>query len=233
MIQKTRVAVFGSFYGGHRILRQLLSLPDEFEVVGIATDDPESEHCNAGGRLWKLPHRKEEELMVRHLAGDFSIPAYTGSISADGFYHVFSEIWKPDLCVMATFGQRITRKFLDIPRLGFFNFHHSLRGVWPSYPGPNPIERIVQDGYESVCISVHFVNERFDDGPLFSQSPEVPLTYGDNAITVHRRSWDALSMFTRKTLLELISQGFSSLTSHLASQQPLRCEGNHKTLHDF
>ena len=52
---KTRVAVFGSFLGGSRVLHELLlgPLASRPTVVGVATDDPTQPFTHPSVCLWK------------------------------------------------------------------------------------------------------------------------------------------------------------------------------------
>jgi len=124
---RTRVAVFGSFHGGFHVLSELLEPPlaELVSVVGVATDDPAQPFVHADVRLWKYPHTEAEEQMVRELAESSGLPIYTGRVKAPEFERMFVEEWKPNLCLMATFGQLISKRIFQVPQLGFFNFHHS------------------------------------------------------------------------------------------------------------
>jgi methionyl-tRNA formyltransferase len=89
-----------------------------------------------------------------------------GSIKTSGFKRTFVEDWAPDLCLMATFGQLIPKRLFTVPRLGFYNFHHS-DVTWPSYPGPDPIGDMLRDGKTHVVITRHQVSEVLDGGRFY------------------------------------------------------------------
>jgi methionyl-tRNA formyltransferase len=55
---------------------------------------------------------------------------------------------------MATFGQKIPQHLIELPRRGFFNFHHS-GPTWPSYPGPDPIAAMQRDGLKHLVLTMH------------------------------------------------------------------------------
>lgn len=203
---KFQVAVFGSFHGGCQVLQELLSpfLSDQIKVVGVATDDPDETFVHAGVRLWKYPHGENERWMVRHMAVGEGLPTYTGRVNTDGFFQKFTEQWRPDLCLMATFGQKIPRRLVEVPRFGFYNFHHS-DTTWPSYPGPDPIAGMVRDGKTHVVITMHEVTEVLDGGRCVARSHEVPLPAGANSVKVHRRTWPQMGPFIREQLSRLLS----------------------------
>src|SRR5258708_13975868 len=77
---RTRVAVFGSFYGGFHVLSELLEPPlaELVTVTGVATDDPKQPFTHADVRLWKYPHTQAEEQLLLNLARQTQIHVYTG-----------------------------------------------------------------------------------------------------------------------------------------------------------
>ena len=200
---KYRVAVFGSFLGGYHVLRQLLTPPlsECVEVVGVATDDPDEPFIHASVRLWKYDHSDNERWLVRHLAVGEDIPVYSGRINTDAFVQKFTQGWKPDLCLMATFGQKIPRRLFEFPKFRFYNFHHS-DIFWPSYPGPDPIAGMVRDGKTHVVLTLHEVNEVLDGGRFVARSHPVPLPADANAVKVHRRTWPQMGSFIQDQVLQ-------------------------------
>lgn len=202
---KTRVAVFGSFHGGYHVLRQLLREPlaSYVTVVGVATDDPKQPFTHADVRLWRHIHTKAEEEWVAKMAREHGIPVYRGRVKTPEFEQMFTEEWTPDLCLMATFGQLIPKRLFQIPRLGFFNFHHS-DTTWPSYPGPDPIGGMIRDGKTHVVITMHEVSEVLDGGRFVAHSPRVPLPPDGNGAIVHRMTWPRLGGWISEEVLRLI-----------------------------
>lgn len=204
-LRKHRVAVFGSFHGGYHVLQELLRSPlSEFvEVIGVATDDPDEPFVHANVRLWKYPHGENERWHVRHLAVGEGIPTYTGRINTDKFIQRFTEQWRPDLCLMATFGQKVPRRLFTFPKFGFYNFHHSDTS-WPSYPGPDPIAGMVRDGKTHVVLTMHEVNEVLDGGRFIARSHEVPLPDDADSVKVHRRTWPQMGPFIQDQVTHLL-----------------------------
>jgi methionyl-tRNA formyltransferase len=202
---RARVAVFGSFYGVFRVLSELLEPPlaELVTVVGVATDDPMQPFTHADVRLWKYPHTPAEEEMVLTLARENELPVYRERVKTPDFERIFMEQWKPDLCLMATFGQKIPRSIFEVPRLGFFNFHHSDE-VWPSYPGPDPIAGMVRDGKTHVVITMHEVTEILDGGAALARSHKVPLPLDANAVKVHRLTWPQMGGFIKNAVDEIL-----------------------------
>lgn len=186
---RVRVALFGSFYRGFFVLSELLNGPlkDRIQVVGVATDDPHAAFVNARARLWQYPHTPEERTMVENLARLAEIPVYSGRINSDPFHSEFRDAWKPDLCIMATFGQRIPARLFELPRLGFYNLHPCTDDGWPSrYAGGNPFAAMAAQREPWVRIALHRVDSGFDTGELIAYSEPVAYPPNANVIDMHK-----------------------------------------------
>ena len=207
--RRPRVVVFGSFYGGFHVLSELLESPlaDHVDVVGVATDDPTQPFTHAQVRLWKYPHTRAEELLVWLLARANGLPVYAGRVQTSEFQTLFRDQWRPDLCLMATFGQIIPKRIFEVPKLGFYNFHHS-DAVWPSYPGPDPIAAMIRDGRSEVVITMHEVIEVLDGGRFVARSHPVALPKDVNAAALHRVTWPQMGAFIREQV-ERLSGAFT------------------------
>ena len=197
--RKTRVAVFGSFMGGYHVLKELLlgPLADRLDVVGVATDDPTQAFTHAGVRLWHYPHGRDDEVMTPRFAGEHGLPAFTGRVKTPEFLAMFLDEWQPELCLMATFGQKIPTALINYPALGFYNFHHSAE-TWPSYPGPDPIAAMVRDGRKHLVLTVHKVTDVIDGGEFVARSHPVEIPEGINAVGMHRITWPQMGPFIRR-----------------------------------
>ncbi len=201
-----RIVVFGSFLGGYHVLSELIfgELADRVTVVGVATDDPTQSYTNAKVRLWRHPHTDEDEMLVRRFAQAQNLPVFTGRVKSPEFHELMKRDWQPDLCLMATFGQKIPKHIIEVPRLGFFNFHHS-GPTWPSYPGPDPIGAMQRDGLSHLVLTMHRVNELIDDGEFFARSHPVAIPPGINALEMHRITWPQMGGFIRNAVEEILN----------------------------
>lgn len=184
-----RVAVFGSYYRGLHVLRELLSghLRDRVQVVGVATDDPAQSFVSPHKRVWQYPHTEAERTMVGDLARSHGIEVYSGRVKCEAFYVTLEERWRPDLCVMATFGQKIDRRLYTCPPRGFYNLHPCKDDAWPSrYVGGNPFNALIADGSEYCVMAMHAVDDGFDTGPLLVFSAHIPIPAGASVVDMHR-----------------------------------------------
>jgi len=196
---KIRVAVFGSFMGGYHVLQELLfgPLARRVTVVGVATDDPTQPFTHPSVRLWKYAHSRDDELLVPRFATAQGLPVFTGRVKSSEFFELFMDDWRPSLCLMATFGQKIPTALINYPSLGFYNFHHG-GDTWPSYPGPDPIAAMVRDGRTHLVLTIHKVTDVIDGGEFVARSHRIPIPEGINAVGMHRITWTQMGPFIRR-----------------------------------
>ena len=205
---RIRAVVFGSFLGGFHVLRELLigPLARRIDLVGVATDDPHRAFTHPKVRLWKYPHSRDDELLVPRLARVLRLPLFCGRVQSPEFRRTFFEDWRPELCLMATFGQKIPDDLIAFPRLGFCNFHHS-GDTWPSYPGPDPIAAMVRDRRKQLVLPLHKVTSVIDGGGFVARSHQVPIPDGVNAVEMHRITWPQMGRFIRGEVGALLDAG--------------------------
>ncbi|MEI6125102.1 MAG: methionyl-tRNA formyltransferase [Pseudomonadota bacterium] len=101
------------------------------------------------------------------------------------FFELFKSL-KPDLAIVAAYGQIFSRALLDIPACGFINVHSSLL---PAYRGPAPINRSIINGDTETGITIMKVCEGLDTGDIIIQE-KMPILPDDNAETLHDRLAD-------------------------------------------
>ncbi len=85
-----------------------------------------------------------------------------------------------DVFIVAAYGKLLPQQILDLPRLGVLNVHPSLL---PKFRGPSPIESQILSDEREVGVSVIFLDEQMDHGPVLAAAriqPEVwPMTAAD------------------------------------------------------
>lgn len=208
-----RVAVFGSFYRGYYVLSELLApeLRDVIKVVGVATDDPNNKFVSAHKRVWQYPHTSAERDMVTVLAQQAALPVYKGAVKTPMFYELFERDWRPDVCIMATFGQRIDSRIYKTPRLGFFNLHPCVADGWPSrYAGSNPFQALLDDGHDHAVIALHRVDDGFDTGELIGYSARIPIPPHATVTDLHKITSPTAGQFAASSIVELIAKSMAS-----------------------
>lgn len=205
--RKCRVALFGSFYRGFYLLNELLlgRLSEQVTVVGVATDNPDGAFVSAERRVWQYPHTQYEKQMVVELAREHGLEPYLGKVNSPEFYAMLENEWKPDLCVMGTFGQRIGKRLIDAPALGFYNLHPCIDDAWPSkYIGGNPFEALMQDGQRYSCVVFHGIDEGFDTGPFVARTDRIALPSQTSVTDMHKISAFASAQLASKEIGKII-----------------------------
>lgn len=91
--------------------------------------------------------------------------------------------FKPDLVVLAGFMRILTGEFTRHYEGRMLNIHPSLL---PKYKGVNTHQRALDAGDSEHGVSVHFVTEELDGGPVVLQA-KVPIFDGDNAEDLQAR----------------------------------------------
>jgi phosphoribosylglycinamide formyltransferase-1 len=83
----------------------------------------------------------------------------------------------PDVIVLAGFMRILTREFVQHYQGKLLNIHPSLL---PKYQGLNTHQRAIDAGDDEHGVSVHFVTEELDGGPVILQA-KVPVFDGDTS----------------------------------------------------
>ena len=126
---------------------------DDVEVVGVVTqpDRPRGR----GQKLMPSP--------VKVLAQNYSLPILQPTrLKNDNVIDQVSAL-KPDLIVVAAFGQILPHAVLDLPPLGCINVHASLL---PRYRGAAPIEWCLINGETTTGITTMMMNAGLDTGDM-------------------------------------------------------------------
>jgi len=110
---------------------------------------------------------------------------------------------KPDLGILAAYGQIIPKDILDIPKFGFLNVHPSLL---PKYRGPSPIQFTILNGEKKSGVTIILMNEKIDHGPIISQK-SLEIKEQETAETLH----DKLAQLGAYLLLETIPKWVKGL----------------------
>lgn len=87
------------------------------------------------------------------------------SAREEGFLAEF-EALRPDLAAVVSYGQILSRRFLDAPRLGCVNLHGSLL---PRWRGASPIQAALLAGDERTGVCVQKVVEALDAGAVLAE----------------------------------------------------------------
>src|SRR3984957_17084365 len=90
---------------------------------------------------------------------------------------------KPDLIVVAAYGQILTKEVLMLPKYGCLNIHASLL---PKYRGASPIHAAVAAGEKQSGVTIMWMDEGLDTGDILLQET-VTLRRHETAESLHER----------------------------------------------
>lgn len=178
-----RIVLFGSTLGGMWVLESLKKLKhvlgDRITLVGLATDDARDPHARISlkKRIWHYfeksqQHEMVDEIITQGLSAGMEV--FTGNIKS-AYFHQLLQQWKPDLIIMACFGQIVPPSVFNYPVMGMYNFHPSdLKNDIGA--GPKPFEETLASQMNTTCVSLMGVTEVIDHGPLIGQSPLIRIT---------------------------------------------------------
>jgi phosphoribosylglycinamide formyltransferase 1 len=104
-------------------------------------------------------------------AATFSLDCHASREERDLVMATWLEEHGVDLVVLAGFMQLLTPAFLARFPDGIVNVHPSLL---PAFPGTRAIDDALSAGVDTTGVTVHFVDEGMDTGPVIRQEP-VPV----------------------------------------------------------
>ena len=206
---KLSIALFGSYYRGFHVLSEILRGPlsNQLHLTGVATDSPDASFISRDKRVWQYPYTNAEASMVLNLAEGHNIPVFSGRVKTPAFYSVFENDWRPDYCIMATFGQRIDQRLFTYPTAGFFNLHPSDNTVWPSrYAGSNPFNQMIHDGARDCVITLHRVDDGFVTGERIAVSDRIYIPPGASVTDMHKMSSPTAALLVRAHLSQILTE---------------------------
>ena len=105
---------------------------------------------------------------------------------------------KPDVMVVAAFGQILPKSVLEIPPLGCVNVHSSLL---PRYRGAAPIQWVIIDGEKETGVTTMMMDEGLDTGDILEQTV-VPIEPDETGGSLH----DKLSLAGSKLILSTLEK---------------------------
>lgn len=132
------------------------ALSSRHEVVALVTAPP----ARAGRGRGEAPNALAERAAAR------GVPTLRPvSAREEGFLSEL-EALRADLGVVVSYGQILTRRFLDAPRLGCVNLHGSLL---PRWRGASPVQAAILGGDARTGVCVQKVAEELDAGAVLAE----------------------------------------------------------------
>lgn len=167
-----RIVFFGTAELACASLDALLQQAD-FQVVTVVTQPDKPK-----GRDLKLTASAVKELAVARGVHVLQ-PKRARS---EGFIAELAAL-KPDLIVVAAYGQILPQALLDLPRFGALNVHTSLL---PRHRGAAPIQWAILEGDKETGVTIMKMDAGLDTGDILTQETTV-ISPEDNSQTLHDR----------------------------------------------
>ena len=153
-------------------LRALMESP-EFQLAAVVTQPDRPK-----GRELKL-----QPSPVKELALQANLPVLQPERARDETFLVALRDLRPDLVVVAAYGQILPRSILDLPRFGCLNVHTSLL---PRYRGAAPIQWAILNGDPETGVTIMKMDAGLDTGNILTQAA-TPIHPEDTSETLHGR----------------------------------------------
>jgi len=132
-------------------------LDGDYEVVAVYTQPDKP--AGRGRRLAGSP--------VKRLAVQRGIPVLQpGTLRAGEAAERLATL-RPELGVVAAYGQLLPGEFLSVPRFGFLNVHPSLL---PRHRGPSPVANAILCGDLTTGVSIMVMDAGMDTGPVVARA---------------------------------------------------------------
>ena len=159
------------------------------EVVGVVTqlDKPKGR----GKNLMPTP--------VKEVAMKFELPVYQPKkVREPEFVEILRSL-KPDVMVVAAFGQIISKEILEMPKYGCINVHASLL---PAYRGAAPIQWAVINGEKESGVTIMQMDEGIDTGDMI-EKVVVPIAEDETGGSLFEKLSQAGAKLCVKVLKDL------------------------------
>ena len=104
--------------------------------------------------------------------------------------------FRPDVIVVAAYGQILPQSVLDIPALGCINIHPSLL---PRYRGVSPVPAAILAGDQFSGVSIMLMDKGLDTGPVLTRA-QVPVSGRDTTGSLMSK----LSLIGARLLLDVL-----------------------------
>jgi methionyl-tRNA formyltransferase len=165
---------------------ETLARDENFQVAAVVTQPDKPK-----GRELKLQFSP-----VKILAEKLNLPLLQpAKAREEKFISELREL-KPDLVVVAAYGQILPQSILDLPKFGCVNVHTSLL---PKYRGASPIQSAILNGETETGVTIMKMDPGLDTGEIISQA-RTPILPEDNSQTLH----DRLAQLGAELLVETI-----------------------------
>ncbi len=132
---------------------EALAIDPQYKIKLVVTSD------------FTATSRKVKNNLIEELAKKYKLPILkTKNINSPEMIEKIRKT-KPEVAIMADFGQIVKKELLNLPKYGIINIHPSLL---PRHRGPSPIQQTILDGDQKTGVTLIVANEKMDAGKIVS-----------------------------------------------------------------
>jgi methionyl-tRNA formyltransferase len=146
-------------------------------------------------------NRPAAHLRARKLTAQWCIHGKIGTPQEQTMLRNLTQ-FEPDLVLSWSYGLRIPKSVLDLPKIGAVNVHG---GLLPEWRGANILNWVLVEGATETGVTVHWMTEAFDEGPIIAKR-SIKVDFCDTAETL-RIKLHQLSIQLLRSLLVDIEHG--------------------------
>ena len=168
-MERLKIILMGSGALACPLLEGILAAGRD-EVSAVVTQPD-----RAGGRGLQC-----QPCVVKSLALARGLPVRTPENASEESFVAELAALKPDVIVVASYGQFLRKNLLVVPRLGTINVHPSRL---PEYRGASPIQWALANGDAETGVSVLYVTPMMDAGDVLAQE-RFPISPDDTFCTL-------------------------------------------------
>ena len=154
-----KLVFFGTPEFGAIVLKSIIgqSVVGEYDILLVVAQPKKT--VGQGQKVKPTP--------VSQLAGQFSIPVFEPLKLNDPRVIKKLKGLKPEVFVVASYGQILPKSILNIPKYGSLNVHASLL---PKYRGASPIQGAILNKEKYTGVTIMLMNEKLDEGDILAQA---------------------------------------------------------------
>lgn len=135
---------------------ELLARDARFTIVGVITQPDRPVGRNAAPTPPPVAHAAQRLGLPLIQPETLRDPAIVAQVAA----------LRPDVGVVAAYGEILRRNILELPPLGYLNIHPSLL---PRYRGPSPVTAAILAGDTETGVTIIRLDAKMDSGPILVQ----------------------------------------------------------------
>lgn len=143
---------------------------------------------------------------VKTAALELGLPVQQPLKASDPAFVSALKALSPDVCVVVAYGKLLPKSVLECAKFGFLNVHFSLL---PAYRGAAPIQWALINGETQTGVTLFWLDEGMDTGPLFLQRS---LSVGSADANALRNKLVELGVEMLGEAIDLLKQGKKSAT---------------------